>query len=174
MGKKINNAVRQTLAVPEYVLKVASIPAGIIAAGSTGSALGKAVSGGAKVWTTPIDVVRNFRKLVEISDDYATLTAKEFTNRYGTEIGNYLAGYLHGVIEWGNQFSHNMNNEPIETTIAVIVVTGLLYTGGRVIKFLRQKGQGSYITKVERKLGHKYWPETKFEEKLKEKREHKV
>lgn len=162
------------LAVPEYILKVASIPAGLIAAGSAGSAISKAVNGGSKVWTTPIDAVSNFSMLVEISTDYSVLTAKEFTSKYGTEIGNYFVKNLHGVIEWGTQLSHNVNNEPVETIIAVVVITGLLYAGGRVFRFVRQKGQGSYLIKMERKLGQKYWPETKFEEKWEEEREHKA
>ncbi len=174
MNKKIKNALRQTLTVPEYVLKIASIPAGIIAAGSAGSALGKAVSGGSRVWTTPIDVVSNFRKLVEISHDYSVLTAREFTNKYGTEMGYYVVGILHGFIEWGSQFSHNVNNEPIETILAVIVITSLLYAGGRAIRFIRQKGQGSYLIKLERKIGQKYWPETKSEEIWAPERKHKV
>ena len=89
-------------------------------------------------------------------------------------MGNYVVGILHGSIEWGSQFSHNVNNEPIETTLAVIVITGLLYGGGRAMKFIRQKGQGSYITRVERKLGHTYWPETKFEETRNQNRKHKT
>jgi hypothetical protein len=164
MLRNISNTLRQVLTLPEYILKVASIPAGVIAAGSGGSALTKAIQGGTKVWTTPIDAVKNVKKLVEISDDYTVLTAKEFTTKYGTEIGTYLAKHLHGIIEWGTQFSHNINSEPIETIIAIIIVTGLLYTGGRALKFIRQKGQGSYITKMERKLGYKYWPETRYED----------
>ena len=174
MNKKIKNVLRHALSVPEYILKVASIPAGIIAAGSEGSALSKALHGGAKVWTTPVDVIINFRKLVEISHDYSVLTAREFTNKYGAEMGTYVVGILDGFIEWGSRFSHNVNNEPIETTLAVVVITGLLYAGGRAMKFIRQKGQGSYLTRVERKLGHQYWPETKFEETWEQKRKHKA
>lgn len=171
MGQNIKNTVRQTLILPEYILKIASIPAGIIAAGTGGSALAKAIQGGTKVWTAPIDAVKNLNKIVEISDDYTVLTAKEFTTKYGTEIGTYLANHLHGIIAWGTQFSHNINNEPIETVLAVLVISGLLYAGGRALKFVRQKGQGSYITKVERKLGHKYWPEAKYEQKWDEERD---
>jgi len=171
MGRNIKNTARQILVLPEYILKIASIPAGIIAAGTGGSALAKAIQGGTKVWTVPIDAVKNLKTLVEISNDYAVLTAKEFTTKYGTEIGTYLANHLHGIIVWGTQFSHNINNEPIETIFAVLVISGFLYAGGRALKFIRQKGQGSYITKVERKLGHKYWPETNYEEQWEEKRD---
>ncbi len=58
MGRNIRNTVRQTLVLPEYILKIASIPAGIIAAGAGGSALAKAIQGGTKVWTVPVDAVK--------------------------------------------------------------------------------------------------------------------
>lgn len=151
---------RQLNFIPEYALKIASIPAGVLAAGSKGSGLEKAVSGATKVWTAPFELYRKANELSyvnKLNSDYNSLTAKDFVDKYGKDGLNYVMNGLKDFIDWGNQFLQNVREQPVETGLAVAGVTGALYLAGRCFRFIRQKGQGSVLDRTERKLGDKIW-----------------
>jgi len=151
--------IRQATMFPEYLAKAASIPAGILALGSKGSALEKAVSGVTKLWTGPVGAKENYGVLSDLSRDYETLTASDFVARYGADTGSYLVEQFKGVLEFGRQFGENIQDQPIETVGAAGGVFALLYGTGRAIRFFRQKGQGSLLNQWERKRGTSIWPD---------------
>ncbi len=62
-------------------------------------------------------------------------------------------GIWHAV----QNFSHNVTDQPIETTAAALAVLGLGYAAGRAARFWGTREQGTILDRTERRLGRKLW-----------------
>jgi len=150
--------LRQTLILPEYITRLTALPAGLLAAGSKGNALEKAVAGTQKLVTVPGEICKSAQNFYGVSTDFDTLTAKAFTMKYGTDVANTLIVNAQGAIDYVKQFGENISENPIETFTAAGIAAGTIYAISRTIKFVRQKGRGSILDRFERKMGTKVWP----------------
>lgn len=151
----IKKGIKYSSIVPEYIAKATAIPTGILTAGAKGNALEKIAEGTKDLFTVPQEIYRNLTDFTQIANDYNTQTAREFASKYGSGAANTLMESLQETIEWGNQLAANMSDQPIETCATVGTITAGLYGVGRLIKFLRTKGQGGPLVKAERALGKK-------------------
>ena len=115
--------IRQGLILPEFLCKYASVPAGILAFGSEGNFLEKAASGVTKLYTGPSDAMGNYDTFRQASQDFNSLTAREFYEKHGADAGNYLLDLADRAVQFGNQVASNFQDQPIETIIAKVIAT---------------------------------------------------
>lgn len=95
--------------------------------------------------------------VLDVINDYNTLTAAAFNQKYGSGAINYVMEYLNGAVRYVQNVYQNLSSEPVATLFAVIVVFLMLYLSGRTARFIRQRGQGSILDRMERKTGEKFF-----------------
>lgn len=157
---KIKDIVTNAVTLPaEYTAKAAAIPGAALAAGSKGTLVDKIGEGFTKLTDIIPATYAKSKELYHVAQDADTMTAREFATEYGANATQATLDTLNGVVDYAQQFYLNISSMPITTVAAAAVVGGLLYTGGRVARFIRQKGRGGIADRLERKLGEKIWKE---------------
>lgn len=142
----------------EFALKLAAPLSAIISMAASGSLIQKVVEGFRALPDTVGEIVwwiRNIPEISNIIDDYNTLTAAEFNQEYGAGAVNYVMDYLNEGVEYLQQVYVNLAERPITTISAALVAFFICYLSARVVRFVRQKGEGSVITKFERRAGNR-------------------
>lgn len=91
----------------------------------------------------------------QIINDYNTLTAAAFNEKYGGGAIQYVMQYLNNGVVYLQKVYQNLTTETISTVIAAFVVFVVLYLLSRSARFVRQRGQGSVVDRFERKAGDK-------------------
>lgn len=86
---------------------------------------------------------------------YNTLSTTAFTEQYGTEAVSGILSYLNGGIVYFLEIYQNIIYQPFATICASMVAFSSLYLVSLILRFARQKGQGSFFNKLERKLGQR-------------------
>ena len=154
------NIVRNAaLIVPEYAFKMASIPAGFLAAGAKGNLAGKVASGYSELVTLPHNLYANTAQVTNIAHDYASnMGVRNFADKYGGQAADVLLKCVNGGVEYLQQLKDNLTDHPFQTLAAAAITAGTLYAVGRGLRFFRQKGRGSLLDKIERNCGEKVWP----------------
>lgn len=144
----------------EYLFKLAAWIIAIIVLGASGSFLSKVGTGFGSIG----DVLYRISEWPErlsylgtVIQDYNTLTASAFNERYGGEAINRVMESLNEGVTYGQAVYQNFTHEPITTILATLIVFLLFYVLGRACRFYRQKGQGSLLVKKERKLGRRFF-----------------
>lgn len=140
----------------EYVFKfLAGVGAAIVLA-ADGSLWAKLGTGYASV-IPAIRQLTNFPEqwayLSTVIEDYNTLTAAAFNQRYGGQAINALLVQLNEGVSYLQAIYQNIISSPISTILATLIIFLSLYLIGRISRFVRQKGQGSILDRAERKLG---------------------
>jgi len=97
--------------------------------------------------------IGNIPAVSEIVDDYQTLTASSFNQKYGAGAVNYVMDYLGESISYFQKVYNNLSEQPIATIMAALIVLFIFLAVAWIARFVRQKGQGSLITKFERRMG---------------------
>lgn len=98
---------------------------------------------------------------------YNTLSSTAFNEQFGPDAVSSLLTYLHGGVIYIHTVSQNFTSQPFTTFFAALIAFLSIYVISLVLRFARQKGQGSFINKLERKLGEKvfYEPNTRLKER---------
>jgi hypothetical protein len=155
--------LRNTAIVPEYVLKIAAIPGTLTAIGSQGGLGMKTLKGIVNMPATVMNTIDNIRflttDLAKINDAYNTMPAAKFVNTYGADAMTQVKKGVAETIQWGENTYRNFAEQPLETLAAGLLTAGIFYGAGRAVRFWRQKGQGSFLDKTERKIGRRFWSE---------------
>lgn len=89
--------------------------------------------------------------------DYNTMTEAAFNVQYGANAIHNVLAYLDGGIVYVNTVMSNFGSQPFATFFAAIISFWSLYMISLVLRFARQKGQGSYFNKLERKLSDRIY-----------------
>lgn len=151
-------AAKSILFLLEYLFKLAAGIIAMIVLGAGGSFLSKVGTGFGSI----AGVLRQIAEwpdrisyLGTVIQDYNTLTASAFNERYGGEAINRVMESLNEGVTYGQAVYQNFTHEPITTILATLIVFLLFYVLGRACRFYRQKGQGSFIVKKERELGRR-------------------
>lgn len=157
--KKVGRVTSQALLwIVEFALKIAAPISAAISLGNRGNFLEKVGTGFGSLPATVHELLRTIGSsdyVIRVIDDYNTLTAAAFSEKYGGGAINYVMRYLNeGVLYFQNVYE-NLSSEPISTAIATLLVFLVLYLLSRSARFVRQRGQGSVIDKMERKAGDK-------------------
>ncbi len=92
-------------------------------------------------------------KINEAVRAYDTVTAKEFVTKYAPDFDRLTTAV-------SNIFD-NISRQPIETGAAMLTCAAAGYALSRAIGFWQHKGQGGYMTRLERRVGERIWPEPK-------------
>jgi len=149
--------LRQTSIIPEWLTKVAAVPAGVFALGGEGGLVSKMAYGAKTVMTAPFQIPAALSKVQEVAQDYTTMVANAFTEKYGPSVVQAAMDEVHGGIEYCNHALQNLQDQPAETLAAGASIAALMYGTGRAIRFWRQKGQGSWADRLERGIGRRFW-----------------
>ena len=140
----------------EYCFKFfATVVAGIILAadGSFSTKLATGFGSLSQVIRKVLGTPREIGNMATVINDYNTLTAADFNAKYGADAVNGVLSYLNEGIVYFQDVYYNLTSQPFSTIFAVGVAFSVLYLLARVLRFARQKGQGSVLVQLERKLG---------------------
>ena len=140
----------------EYAMKATAATAGLLSLGADGGLVGKTLAGYRSIPAT-IGELRHIpaklSSVTQIVNDYNTQTAREFTTTYGGDVLQMISDNLSGLINYGRQVAENFQTAPLTTVSAAGIAFLGAYGFGRMTRFWRQKGQGSFVQKFERDLG---------------------
>ncbi len=156
LSRLLTLASKPILFLLEYLFKLAAGVIAMIVLGAGGSFFSKIGTGFGSIG----EVLRQVTKWPDtltyigtVIQDYNTLTAATFNQRYGGDAVNRVMELLNEGVAYGQAVYQNITGQPVATVIATVLVFLLFYVIGRACRFFRQKGQGSFLTKKERELG---------------------
>lgn len=151
----------------EYLFKLSAGVIAIIVLGAGGSIAGKLGTGFGSI----ADVLRQIAEwpdrlvyLGTVIQDYNTLTASAFNERYGGETINRVMESLNEGVDYGQAVYQNLTQQPVATIVATLVAFLIFYVIGRTCRFFRQKGQGSFLIKKERELGRQVFDQSEYKD----------
>ena len=150
--------VKPILFLLEYLFKLAAGVIALIVLGVGGSFFKKIATGFGSIGSVLQQIAGWPDRLTYIGtviQDYNTLTAATFNERYGGDAINRVMEALNEGVAYGQAVYQNITRQPAATIAATLLVFLLFYITGRACRFYRQKGQGSYLTKKERELGQR-------------------
>jgi len=151
--------------VLEIAFKIASSVAALIVLGQKGSFFEKV---GAGFYSLPqagsefYQTVSSSGYILEVINDYNTMTAAAFNQKYGGGAVNYVMAYLNEGVAYLLNVYENMSAEPVSTLLAALLVFCILYLLARSLRFYRQRGQGSFLDRAERKAGDRVFNKDPF------------
>ncbi|MGK7371152.1 MAG: hypothetical protein ACNS64_13160 [Candidatus Halalkalibacterium sp. M3_1C_030] len=154
-GRAGSNAL---LWVIEMAFKILAPVAAAISLGDRGGFFSKVGSGLASLPEKIRELVRtlgNSDYVTKVINDYNSLTAAEFNEKYGSGAINNVMQYLNEGVSYLQNVYQNLSSAPVSTLLATLLVFLMLYLASRLARFIRQRGQGSVIDKMERKAGEK-------------------
>lgn len=140
----------------ELVLKLTSSVAAAISLGTPGGFFEKVGNGFASLPRAVGELyqsVSGSAYIVDVINDYNSMTAAAFNQKYGGGAVNYVMAYLNEGVRYLQNVYRNLSMEPVTTLVAAVLVFAVLYLSARASRFIRQRGQGSFIDKMERKAG---------------------
>jgi len=149
----------------EYLFKLAAGIIAMIVLGAGGSFFGKVGTGFGSIGSVLHQIAEWPDRLTYIGtviQDYNTLTAATFNERYGGNALNRVMELLNEGVAYGQAVYENITRQPVATIVATLLVFLLLYITGRACRFYRQKGQGSFLTKKERELGQRVFDQPEY------------
>jgi len=151
--------LKQLILIPiEYCFKLAAPLAAIISMAAQGGFVYKIVEGFQSLPEAIREIIWWFSNISEIGtiiDEYNTMTAANFNQKYGAGTINSVMEYLNEGVAYLQLVYLNLAEQPLATILAAFVVFMIFYLAARLVRFIRQKGQGSVIDKMERRAGDK-------------------
>lgn len=156
LSRLLTLAAKPLLFLLEYLFKLAAGVIAMIVLGAGGSFISKIGTGFGSIGNVLYQVAEwpdRLTYLGTVIQDYNTLTAATFNQRYGGDAINRVMELLNEGVAYGQAVYQNITQQPVGTVAATVMVFLLFYVIGRTCRFYRQKGQGSFLTKKERELG---------------------
>ncbi len=144
------------LIIVEFCLKLAAPLAAFITMAASGDFISKIITGFQSLPTAIREIIwwlENISEIGRIIEDYNTLTAATFNQKYGAGAVNSVMNYLNEGVAYLQQVYQNLIEQPIFTLLAALLIFLIFYLVARLVRFVRQRGQGSIIDKFERKTG---------------------
>lgn len=139
----------------EYCIKLSAfvVTAVVLATnGSFGTKLGTGFSSISPSLRKLFEAPGEISEAASVIHEYNALGPAAFNEQYGVEAINSVMAYLDGGIVYLQTVMSNFGSQPFATFFAAILSFWSLYLISLVLRFARQKGQGSYFNKLERKL----------------------
>lgn len=155
-SRYITLAINTFLFLLEYIFKFIAGVISIIVLGGQGSFLGKLGVGFGSLFEVLNRIFTWPGKLSYISsvvNDYNTLTASEFNQRYGGQAITRVMESLNEAVTYFQSVYQNLTQQPFATVFATLLAFFAFYFCARVLRFARQKGEGSYLVRKEREIG---------------------
>ena len=155
--------LKQLILIPiEFCFKLAAPLAAVISMAAQGSFGNKIVEGFQSLPEAVREIIWWFSNISEIGtiiDDYNTMTAAGFNQKYGAGAINSVMAYLNEGVAYLERVYVNLAEQPFITILAAFIVFMIFYLAARIVRFIRQQGQGSVVTKMERKMGNRVFKE---------------
>lgn len=118
-----------------------------------GTGFGSVSSTLRSIFSAPSDIIDN----AHIIHEYNTMSAAAFNQQYGADAIHGVMAYLNGAVVYFQTVFQNLAAQPFSTFFAAVISFFSLYMLSLVLRFARQKGQGSYLNKLERKLADRVY-----------------
>ncbi len=150
--------VNGILFIVELCFKLAAPLAAFISMAASGDFITKLIQGFKSLPQAINEIIWWFRNVGEIGtiiEDYNTMTAANFNQKYGAGAINYVMEYLNEAVAYLQQVITNLSDQPVSTVCAAAFVFLIFYMLARLARFIRQEGQGSVVNKFERKMGNR-------------------
>lgn len=168
--EKVGKASYQfSLSVIEWGFKLCALVAGMLALAANGSfgnkvgtAFGSLPEGLRQLFTFP----SAFNKMSWTAREYHQMGEGRFREAYGMMPVDQLIGSLSGYFSFFHEISVSLSRAPLMSVTAALMAFLSFYVLGRIIRFARQRGQGSYLCRLEQQLGDQVFNRR---ERLKEK-----
>lgn len=145
------------LRIIEYCFKTCALLAtGIVmvAPGGFSQKVGAGFSNLSGVLRQLAELPSEIRSMAVLVKDYNTLPSSTFNEMYTAGIEPVMA-YLNNINIYFELLGQSLISRPFATLGAALVLFASFYLLAWVIRFYRQKGQGSWKTRMERELGDK-------------------
>ncbi|SMO58200.1 hypothetical protein [Gracilimonas mengyeensis] len=150
--------VHPLLFVLEFVFKIAAGVVALIVLAAPDSFLDKLATGFGSLSEVYHKLAAWPEKLSYISmviEDYNTQTAADFHQRYGGQAMDRVMDMLNEGVAFFQAVYQNLAEQPIATIGATLLAFLLFYACGRTCRFVRQRGQGSFLVRKEREIGNR-------------------
>lgn len=144
----------------EYCIKLSAfvVTAVVLAAeGTFGTKLGTGFSSISQSLRSLFEAPAEIVEAATVIHNYNTLGGDAFNEKYGVEAIQSALAFLDGGIIYVQTVMSNFGSQPLATFFAAIISFWSLYMLSLVLRFARQKGQGSYFNKLERKLSDRIY-----------------
>lgn len=161
-------AAKPFLFLLEYIFKFAAGVVTVIVLGGQGSFWEKLGEGFGSILDVLYKIAAWPEKLSYIGtviQDYNSLTASAFNQRYGGQAINRVMESLNEAVTYLQVVYQNLTHQPFATVIASLIAFFLFYFCARIFRFIRQRGKGSYLIRKEREIGDRVFRNPEDEEK---------
>lgn len=144
------------LSLIEWGFKLCALVAGMLSLATQGS-FGKKLAAGFGSLSDGLRqlfvIPSTFKEISWATREYHRLGHAEFQSTYGMASLDQLIGSLNSFFTFFHQISVNLSQNPLISIMAALLVFIAFYLLGRVIRFARQRGRGSYLCRLEQRLG---------------------
>lgn len=154
-GRAVANPILWLL---EIIFKITSTLAAALTLGVKGSFFKKVAGGFASLPEAGSELYQTVGSsgyIAGLINDYNTMTAAAFNQKYGSGAVNYVMNYLNDGVGYLLSVYENLSSEPVSSLLAALLVFITLYITARLFRFIRQRGQGSYLDRMERRAGER-------------------
>lgn len=144
----------------EYCIKFSAfVVTGVVLAanGTFGTKLGTGFTSISPTLRGIFEAPGDISEVAATIHEFNTMGADAFRELYGAQAVNSVFAYLDGGIVYLQTVMNNLASQPFATFFAAMISFWALYMLGLVLRFARQKGQGSYFNKLERKLSDRIY-----------------
>lgn len=158
--KLINHSI---LLVLEYVFKITAGIISIIVLGAPDSFFSKLGTGFGsfmQVYHKLTEWPEKMNYISTVIQDYNTQTAAVFHQRYGGQAMDRVMEMLNEGVAFFQAVYENLAQQPLATISATLLAFLLFYFCARTCRFVRQRGQGSYLIRKEREIGNRVFKKT--------------
>lgn len=141
----------------ELLFKATALGVMPLTAASKGNTLEKVIGGYQKlprITSLPQETYDLILKSKEVLDDLNTIPVTNFISKYASSALHNTLEHTNLAFNYMDNMYNNVVEQPLETSIAVLTSGLIAYSIARGLKFVRQEGQGSYLQKLERKIGN--------------------
>lgn len=142
----------------EYCVKISAFAVTavvLITDGSFGAKLGTGFASISSALRTAFSAPGKIVDTAYTIHDYHHMTEAAFNSRYGADAIDGILAFFNGGITYLQDVSQSFAQQPFATFFASLIAFGSLYFISLVLRFARQKGQGSYLNRLERRLGER-------------------
>ncbi|MDX1586518.1 MAG: hypothetical protein R3222_07235 [Balneolaceae bacterium] len=144
----------------EYCIKItAFIVTGVVLVtnGSFGAKLASGFSSISPTLRGLFEKAGDLSGIATMIHDYNGMSINAFKAKHGVDAVNSVFAYLDGGIVYVQTVMNNLSTQPFSTFFAAFLSFGSLFMLGLVLRFARQKGQGSYFNRLERRLSERIY-----------------
>lgn len=146
------------LLIIEWGFKVCAVVAGwfaLAAGGSLGVRLGTGFTSISYGLRYLFELPGKIQRMSYLVSDYSRMGRDIFEQTYGNKAISRFMGSLNEWIRFLQRINNNLYRHPLLTIAATVIAFLTFYLLARIIRFARQKGRGSWLARIEIRLGNR-------------------